>query len=210
MNPTTSLLIVDDFLPDAQAVAFGARLGDFEAVEHDGLTYSGIGRHAPDTLVQALVEFIGSPVSVSHHFFRLTPLGQEPTSWVHADSGVGEMAAVLYLSGPDESLVSGTGFYRHGRSGAETLSAHIAARKASGEPVTDFDIAAELRKDANDVNAWKRTDFAAMKFNRLLLYPTDRFHAPLPFGGFGDGKESGRLIWACFFTPVQMPEVPPS
>lgn len=208
MNPTTTLLVIDDFLPDAQTVAYGARLGDFEPVEHDGLVYQGIGRHAPEALVSALVAFMGAPLAVSAHFFRLTRSGDLPTSWVHSDNGVGGMAAVLYLSEPHPSERSGTAFFRNDASGAETLDAHIAARKASGEPVTDWDVSRELLNDANNPDAWSETDFVGMRFNRLVLYPTNRFHAPRPMNGFGTTKEDGRLIWACFFTPVSPPDEP--
>lgn len=93
----------------------------------------------------------------------------------HSDDGVSELTAVLYLSRP-EHCAGGTRFFLH----RPTERTHF-----------DPDIHRGL--DFFDPEQWSVNQDVEMRFNRLLTFPSSRFHAlkrPL----FGTCAEDGRLV----------------
>ena len=85
-------------------------------------------------------------------------------------------AGVCYLT-PDAPYTGGTGLFRH---------------KASGE----------FRKTTTDHEGYDYTkydlfDRIGNKYNRLIIYRGDLFHASLDY--FGDSAQNGRLFQTFFF-----------
>jgi len=85
-------------------------------------------------------------------------------------------AGVCYLS-PDAPYTAGTAMYRH---------------KETGEyraPTNEH--------EAYDYTKWDRIDVVGNKYNRLILYSGDLFHASLDY--FGKDLYDGRLFQTFFF-----------
>lgn len=97
-------------------------------------------------------------------------------TWIHADH-YNMWAGVCYLT-PDAPFTGGTALYRH---------------KESGEFYrTDKD------HDGYDYTKWDLFDRIGNKYNRLILYRGDLFHASLDY--FGDSLHNGRLFQTFFFN----------
>lgn len=97
-------------------------------------------------------------------------------TWIHSDHFNG-WAAVCYLT-PDAPYTGGTGLYRH---------------RASGEfSRTDND------HEGYDYTKWDLFDRVGNKYNRLIIYRGNLFHASLDY--FGDNLLNGRLFQTFFFS----------
>jgi Family of unknown function (DUF6445) len=96
-------------------------------------------------------------------------------TWIHSDS-YNMWAGVCYLT-PNAPYTSGTGLYRHKQSGE-----HFRVNKDhEGYDYTKYDL----------------FDRIGNKYNRLILYRGDLFHASLDY--FGDNPDNGRLFQTFFF-----------
>lgn len=95
----------------------------------------------------------------------------------HAD-GI-DFAGIVYLTLP-EHCQGGTWFFRH---------------RPTGDVVRRVERQAQYNYLAEE--AWEKTHEVPMKFNRLVLYPGDLFHAiATPY--FGDCAENARLAYTFF------------
>jgi hypothetical protein len=96
-------------------------------------------------------------------------------TWIHSDSH-NMWAGVCYLT-PDAPHTGGTGLFRH---------------KATGQhrrETTDW--------EGYDYTKWDLFDRIGNRYNRLILYRGDLFHASLDY--FGDQPENSRLFQTFFF-----------
>jgi predicted NodU family carbamoyl transferase len=100
-------------------------------------------------------------------------------TWIHADSFNG-WAAVCYLT-PDAPLSSGTALYRW---------------KETKEDMRTDNTAPYY--DGYDYTKWEMTDYIANKYNRIVLYRGNLYHASLDY--FGDNLQNGRLFQTFFFN----------
>lgn len=97
-------------------------------------------------------------------------------TWIHADY-YNMWAGVVYLT-PDAPFTGGTGLYRH---------------KATNE----------FRRinsnyEGNDYTKWDLFDRIGNKYNRMIIYRGDLFHASLDY--FGNNLQDGRLFQTFFFN----------
>jgi hypothetical protein len=97
-------------------------------------------------------------------------------TWIHADH-YNMWAGVCYLT-PDAPYTGGTGLYRHKSSGEF---------KRSNKDYEGY-----------DYTKWDLFDRIGNKYNRLILYRGDLFHASLDY--FGSNQEDGRLFQTFFFN----------
>ena len=96
-------------------------------------------------------------------------------TWIHSDP-YNMWAGVCYLT-PNAPHTAGTGLYRH---------------KATGEHrkvTTDH--------EGYDYTKYDLFDVIGNRYNRLILYRGDLFHASLDY--FGDNLQNGRLFQTFFF-----------
>ena len=107
-------------------------------------------------------------------------------SWIHRD--LTDYAAVVYLS-PNASIDSGTGFFKHKRTGCENTYDYECLDEKSKK---------EIDADSNDMSKWDMTDYISNKFNRLVIFNGTRFHRSMQY--FGDDLKSGRLFQVFFFN----------
>jgi hypothetical protein len=97
-------------------------------------------------------------------------------TWIHSDH-YNTWAGVCYLT-PDAPHTSGTGLYKHKRTGQH--------RRLDGD------------HEGYDYTKWDLFDKIGNKYNRLIIYRGDLFHASLDY--FGNDSATGRLFQTFFFN----------
>jgi hypothetical protein len=177
----TQIIVIDDFYSNPDQVREFALSQPFDVVGN----YPGARTvpHITDGVKNTLSEIMshaGGKVTDWLESGGYTGAFQICTSidktWIHADN-YNTWAGVCYLT-PDAPLSSGTALYRH---------------KSSGEfSKTNNDY------EGNDYTKWDMVDYIANKYNRLVLYRGDLFHASLHY--FGDNMYNGRLFQTFFFN----------
>ena len=109
--------------------------------------------------------------------FRITYQNQTALSPLHIDSVSSDgYAGVLYLSDPVVST-PGTLFYKHKKTNSTTV---------------DEQNLKDLEKDINDITKWEVDTIAYIRYNRLIVYPSNRWHGAAP--GFGTTIDNARLV----------------
>lgn len=175
--------VVDEAIADAGALREELLRLDYlspDQIGGSGLAWCANVDPAPPRVVAALERIWASPLECVAATARYTVAGSEPGEGrkkriCHSDDGVSELTAVLYLSRP-EHCAGGTRFFRHRPSES-----------------TGFDRAVHRDLDFFDPRQWSTELDVEMRFNRLLSFPSSRFHAlmrPL----FGTSAEDGRLV----------------
>lgn len=101
----------------------------------------------------------------------------EDRTWIHTDH-YNMWAGVCYLT-PDAPHTGGTSLYRHKATGLHRRS--------------DLEIG-----DGYDYTKWDKFDTIGNKYNRLILYRGDLFHASVDY--FGHDLYTGRLFQTFFFN----------
>lgn len=194
-----SLNIVNEFFEDPIFVRRYALGQDFsQAPEYDGHKYPGFAPVKDERFLRHIegvfLRNSGMKVSVKMAHFAAGTADHRTVQWIHADNSCATFAGVIYLFGEPGF---GTAFWRHRALKADGLMEAKSVMEADGS--SPEDIAARLHEDGKSAEAWEETDYADSKFNRLIFYPTDRFHSRWPENGFGDKPESCRLTLALFF-----------
>lgn len=110
--------------------------------------------------------------------FQLTTANDR--TWIHSDH-YNMWAGVCYLT-PDAHFTSGTGLFRHRSTGQYH------------RVDTDY--------ESYDYTKWDLIDRIGNKYNRLVIYRGDMFHAALDY--FGSGPSDGRLFQTFFFNTVHI------
>jgi hypothetical protein len=178
-----NLIIVDDFYNNplqvrdyALSQEFGVR-GNYPGSRTQPYITDDI-----KTAIEYNMQFAGKITDFMNHdpnaaysgSFQITTSSDR--TWIHADH-YNMWAAVCYLT-PDAPHTGGTALYRH---------------KASGQ----------FRRDKEDYEGydytkWDKFDVVGNRFNRLVIYRGDLFHASLDY--FGNSNETGRLFQTFFFN----------
>lgn len=174
------LLILDNFYNDPDAVRDFALKQDFSVTGNfPGFrTKSMMNDSIKTVLARALmhpggviIDWKDNPDSYSGSFQICT---KDDKTWVHADQ-YNRWSGVCYLT-PNAPSSSGTAFYRHKETGETRYSGRW--------------------YDWQDYSQWEQIEFIANKYNRLILYRGDLFHAAVNY--FGDNLENGRLFQVFF------------
>jgi len=170
------------------------------------------GAQECSAIMQRIADALGCDLkwdSPDNGAFRLSSAADTARCDIHVDSDAGNdsYAAVLYLSLP-EHCSGGTGFWRHRETGwerrpsAEQLAALGYASFLDFErrwiPVGRQQPFAELRKQR--AQAWDCVFEIPMRFNRMIVYRSDFFHAIGEL--FGDRPENARLVQLFYFQAV--------
>lgn len=190
-----SLNIIDEFLENPHTVRDYALSFDFtQEPEHDGHKYPGFAPIRDERVLryleQRLLDSTGHRFTVSRAHFAAGTQDHKTAQWIHADNGVDNFAGVLYLF---DQPGYGTAFWRIKHWNSDGLAACVSQ---DGSGVAE---AIQIAGRSGGSSQWTRTDYADSKFNRLIFYPTDRFHSRWPEHGFGDAPENCRLTLAFFF-----------
>lgn len=188
--------MLENFALDAESVRRGVIAGGFATQRGpDGGIYTGISQYPVPQWFDRLSELLEKKIVPRISCFRLNLAGELPHSWVHSDGICAQFATVLYLN-PPQQCNGGTAFWKHKTLGLDRLPAAEELGAEGKDPEAFY---AEMSTDWKNLPLWERIGFIAMKWNRLVTYPTCLFHSRYPFAGFGSGPSDGRLIWVCFY-----------
>jgi len=180
----TQLIITDDFYQNPDAVRNYALSQPFEVKGN----YPGhrTKPYLPDDLkgaIQSIVFSAGGKVTDWLENSGYTGAFQLCTSsdrtWIHADS-YNNWAAVCYLT-PNAPLSGGTALYRYKETGDDSRTDNTAPHL-----------------DGYDYTKWDMTDYVANKYNRIVMYRGNLYHASVDY--FGSNMETGRLFQTFFFN----------
>ena len=178
----TSMIVVDDFYSNPDEVRAFALAQPFDVKgNYPGARTKPFLNDSIKASIQAVVQAAGGNVTdwlEQHQYtgtFQLCTA--EDRTWIHPDH-FNTWAAVCYLT-PDAPLSSGTGLYRH---------------KATGE----YRRTTEDLHEGRDYTKWELVDRVGNRYNRLVMYRGDLFHASLDY--FGDKPENARLFQTFFFN----------
>lgn len=175
------LIVVDDFYSNPDIVRDFALSQKFEVSgNYPGMRTKPFLTEDTKKTIGDIVRYAGGETT---HWFEdsgYTGAFQictaQDRTWIHADQ-YNTWAAVCYLT-PDAPLSSGTALYQH---------------KASGQyERTDKDY------EGYDYTKWNMVDYVANKYNRIVIYRGNLFHASLDY--FGSTLHTGRLFQTFFFN----------
>lgn len=174
------LMIIDNFYGNPDAVRRYALDQEFNVKGN----YPGLrtAPYLPDDLKNGISYWMQQQGKVTEWFESSGYTGAfqiataKDRTWIHADH-YNMWAGVCYLT-PDAPHTSGTGIYRY----KETNELY---RK-------------KIDYDGYDYTKWDLFDKIGNKYNRLILYRGDLFHASIDY--FGDSKINGRLFQTFFFN----------
>jgi len=174
------LMIIDDFYTRPDAVREYALSQPFDIVGN--FPGSRTAPYLPEDVknsIQYWMKFAG-PITDWHQESGYNGCFQLATSnertWIHADY-YNNWAAVCYLT-PDAPYTSGTGLFRHKQTGQH--------RRVTQD------------HEGYDYTKWDLFDRIGNKYNRLIIYRGDLFHASLDY--FGSNSQDGRLFQTFFFN----------
>ena len=194
----SKIITVDNFITNnhsENAFNFAVHNSDFKGVDWLGDFYPGVSpsNESLDNSVKNAMYEHGlvksmSEIDICASFLRLELEGSQPTSWIHSDLTCGSDYSLVGYMNDSPLAQGGTGFWNH---------------KVAG-PV-NCDRANELgnsmlRADADAIDRWKLTDVVGYKKNRVVIFPSDRFHSRYPRESWGTTKEDGRLLFVMFFS----------
>lgn len=194
----TSLIVVDDFLDNAEGLRAAAL--NLTYPEQEG---AFPGRNSRERInIQGLDEqvsmLVGEPLrplpTLSHNKSRLTLAADKGRARVHIDPSY--WSGILYLSRP-EDCAGGTDFFRHLPTGTDRAPVDEAELRALGYTSYEEMHAGIIERDSLDESKWECVMRVPMRFNRLVLLRPWLWHTAGP--GFGDRPENGRLVFLLFY-----------
>ena len=199
----TSLIIVDDFLDNAQALrrtALGLTYPEVQGMFPGRNSVERITLEGLDAQVSRLVgePLVGMPPPQAHGKFRLARADDRGRARVHVDAA--HWSGILYLSRPEDCR-GGTEFFRHLPTGTETAPVDDREAQAHGWPTAKQFVADVLARDTMDDAKWEMTHRVPMRFNRLILLRPWLWHTAGE--SFGTTPEDSRLVYLMFFESAR-------
>lgn len=193
--------VIDDFSPYALAARDSALVAGFgtwrpNKGEVGSSNYEGMGFWGNHAMMMAsLTERVGVPIVPNSMFFRVCNATTE-SAYVHSDREAGDFTCVAYLSEHNEP--SGTGFYRHRRTGMSRMPSFAEMAK---DPEEFARLKDEMVRGSEE--DWEQIAFVAGRFNRAVIFDAPLFHARTPRHGFSDTAETGRMVWVSHFIALR-------
>lgn len=190
--------IVDNFYKDPDQIRELAKSWNKE--ESTNGNYAGIMTHnafLTQEHLDILSKLIGNKVVPSTQFtgkFRFTKQGEVGSQDIHFDPGDNQccFAGVCYLSPNVPDNTEGTVFWRHKRTGLESIP-----RTQEGLDEHQFgDLKTFLDTEGVDYSKWDRVLTIPYKYNRMVLFRPWLFHSP--GAGFGNDLDTSRLVQTFF------------
>jgi len=201
------LLVVDDFLPDPQAFrAEALRLCATQAQRSAQGNFPGV-QTPPQPVglaMQRIADMLGRAIkwdSPDNGALRVSLAADDARADVHVDNPTlpNIFGGVLYLSRPEDCR-GGTRFFRHRATGWDRRPDDAALRAMGHAGFLDFQkrhlpinrrLAFAEWQQQRDAT-WEYLFEVPMRFNRLIVFRSDFFHAITEL--FGERAENGRLV----------------
>ena len=198
----TSLIVVDDFIDNAEALRDAALALTYPDQEGAFPGRNSLQRINIPGIEQEVSRLVGEPLSpmteLSHAKCRLTLAADTGRARVHIDES--HWSGILYLSRPQDCR-GGTEFFRHRRTGTDQAPVEAAELAAHGYDSFDAMHRDIVERDSLDETAWEMVMSVPMRFNRLVLLRPWLWHTAGP--GFGVRAENGRLVYLLFFRSAR-------
>lgn len=199
----TSMIIVDDFLDNAQALREASLRLTYPPQEGMFPGRNSVERINIEGLEQQISRLVGEPLEAmpppqSHAKSRITLAADRGKARVHVDPA--HWSGILYLSRPQDCR-GGTEFFRHRTTNTDRAPYNDQEAAALGFPSAKGMVDEILRRDGTDDSKWEMTQRVPMRFNRLLLLRPWLWHTAGE--NFGDTLENGRLVYLMFFASSQ-------
>lgn len=196
-----ALIIIDDFLSDPHGFRRKALALEYDPALKNG-NYPGL-LSSEALPIAGLHEAVSGRTGVrvqpaagtTHQYCRLTLKGDRGISGVHIDPAF--YSGILYLNLPEQCR-GGTDFFRHKPTGLDGVPTTELGLAAAGYSDINLLIEEVVNRDTLKPARWERTMTVPMRFNRLVLFSPWLFHNAAP--GFGDTRETGRLVHLMFFA----------
>lgn len=196
--------IVDDFYTDPDSVRAFA-LEQEKNNTTDG-NYAGVmtqNAFLTQEHIEIFSQLVGHNVQPSTSFtgkFRFSKSTDTFKQDIHFDPGDNNAAwaGVVYLT-PDVKNTDGTIFWKHKRTGLESIPRTIEGIKEHGWNSVG-DLKTFLETEGLDYGYWNKTLTVPYKYNRLVLFRPWMFHSPGPL--FGETLETARMIQTFFWSPA--------
>jgi hypothetical protein len=198
------VIVIDDFYPDPDVVRNIAL--DMQYEEPGKRNYPGVmsedrfWTEEHTNMFRYITNHNVNPIGGSSLCgkFRLTKADDEFTQFIHFDPGTTIWAGIVYLT-PDNytnGIDAGTSFWKHKRTGLDSIPFHHEATKHYGLGETFEQMRGFLETEGCDVSKWERRMNVPIKYNRLVLFRPWLFHS----SGiqFGTNKYDCRLIQLVF------------
>ncbi len=195
----TSLLIVDDFLNNAEQLREAGLKLSYPDVQGNFPGRNSVERINIEGLEDIVSRLVGEPLvpmppPESHAKFRLTRAADTGRAKVHIDRA--HWSGILYLSRP-EDCQGGTEFFRHKRTNTDRAPVNDQELQALGYDSQEAMYRDIVKKDTNNDDAWEKIMEVPMRFNRLILLRPWLWHTA--GRAFGDSAENARLVYLMFF-----------
>lgn len=199
----TSMIIVDDFLDNAQALREASLRLTYPPQEGMFPGRNSVERIHIEGLDQQISRLVGEPLEAmpppqSHAKSRITLAADKGKAKVHVDAA--HWSGILYLSRPQDCQ-GGTEFFRHRATNTDRAPHDDREAAALGFPSAKGMVEEILERDGTDDSKWEMTQRVPMRFNRLLLLRPWLWHTAGE--NFGDTLENGRLVYLMFFASSQ-------
>lgn len=197
----TSLIVVDDFFSNAQALREAAMKLTYPQAQGPYPGRNSQERINLEGLTEEVSRLVGEPLVAmdkdqAHGKCRIALGSDIGKAKVHVDAS--HWSGILYLSKPEDCR-GGTEFFRHKETNTERAPyddqeafQRFGARSAH-KWVEDL-----LDRDSLDDSKWEMTMCVPMRFNRLILLRPWLWHTAGE--SFGDAMENGRLVYLMFFA----------
>jgi hypothetical protein len=200
----TSIVIVDDFLPRADALRTAALRLTYPELQGNFPGRNSLQRIEMQGLEREVSRLVGEAVRPvepmrSHAKCRIALERDAGRAHVHIDDAY--WSGILYLSRP-EDCQGGTEFFRHKASGTDRAPRDHAEAQAMGFESPGDAAQQILAQDGLDPDKWELTMQVPMRFNRLILLRPWLWHTAGP--AFGDQLENGRLVYLMFFASASV------
>jgi hypothetical protein len=197
------MIIVDDFLDDAQALREASLRLTYPPQEGTFPGRNSLERIEIEGLAQQVSRLVGEPLEAmpppqSHGKSRITLAADRGRAKVHVDAA--HWSGILYLSRPQDCR-GGTEFFRHRATGTDRAPYNDREAAAWGFPSAKGMVDEILERDGTDDSKWEMTQRVPMRFNRLLLLRPWLWHTAGE--NFGDTLENGRLVYLMFFASTR-------
>lgn len=194
-----SFLVIDDFLDDYKYKRSVALSKEFIDFEFGGEFFKNYAVDDGDFPWGQVSDIVGTPVTpiLSLYSLALSSEGPSASHWIHTDKSMGDpnWAIVIYLCSKPRGVLSGTGTFKHIELGVHNF---LDSEKVANAGLDMIGISDILEADNNSPEKWELSEFSAVVPNRVVIYPASRYHGKVPYEGFGDTVENGRLTWVGF------------
>ncbi|SDQ26459.1 DUF6445 family protein [Pseudoxanthomonas sp. CF125] len=199
----TSMIIVDDFLDNAQALREASLRLTYPPQEGMFPGRNSVERIDIEGLAQQVSRLVGEPLEAmpppqAHAKSRITLAADKGKAKVHVDAA--HWSGILYLSRPQDCQ-GGTEFFRHRATNTDRAPYDDREAAALGYSSAKGMVDEILERDGTDDSKWEMTQCVPMRFNRLLLLRPWLWHTA--GANFGDTLENGRLVYLMFFASSQ-------